>query len=70
MRDSGSAVSPKTFATSESGAVDVLDDVYSRHLNPVGLTSDGSAKVGWLDGVLITRHQPDRGVAMRLRLGL
>ena len=29
------------------------DEIYSRHLNPVGLTRDGSANAGWLDGGLI-----------------
>ena len=29
------------------------DEIYSRHLNPVGLTREGSANAGWLDGGLI-----------------
>ena len=29
------------------------DEIYSRHLNPVGLTRAGSANAGWLDGGLI-----------------
>ena len=29
------------------------DEIYSRHLSPVGLTRDGSANAGWLDGGLI-----------------
>ena len=29
------------------------DEIYSRHLNPVGLSREGSANAGWLDGGLI-----------------
>ena len=29
------------------------DEIYARHLNPVGLTREGSANAGWLDGGLI-----------------
>ena len=29
------------------------DEIYSRHLNPVGLTREGSANAGWLDGGLM-----------------
>ncbi|MCY4068062.1 MAG: amino acid ABC transporter substrate-binding protein [Acidimicrobiaceae bacterium] len=29
------------------------DEIYSRNLNPVGLTREGSANAGWLDGGLI-----------------
>lgn len=29
------------------------DEIYARNLNPVGLTRDGSANAGWLDGGLI-----------------
>ena len=29
------------------------DEIYSRHLNPVGLTREGSANAGWLNGGLI-----------------
>jgi general L-amino acid transport system substrate-binding protein len=29
------------------------DEIYSRHLSPVGLTREGSANAGWLDGGLI-----------------
>ncbi len=29
------------------------DEIYARHLNPVGLSRDGSANAGWLEGGLI-----------------
>jgi len=29
------------------------DEIYARHLNPVGLSREGSANAGWLDGGLI-----------------
>ena len=29
------------------------DEIYSRHLNPVGLTREGSLNASWLDGGLI-----------------
>jgi len=35
------------------GQVGNYDEIYSRHLNPVGLSREGSANAGWLDGGLI-----------------
>ncbi|MCY4664873.1 MAG: amino acid ABC transporter substrate-binding protein, partial [Acidimicrobiaceae bacterium] len=36
-----------------SAQVGNYDEICSRHLNPVGLTREGSANAGWLDGGLI-----------------
>lgn len=48
----GMGLSPDAFLQVIS-QVGNYDEIYSRNLNPVGLTRDGSANAGWLDGGLI-----------------
>ena len=51
-QQSGMGLAPDAFHQ-VIAQVGNYDEIYSRHLNPVGLTREGSANAGWLDGGLI-----------------